>query len=53
MLLAACGTQRPQEPELSPDQARTRILRLMPTTISDRQAWATDIQAAFTAQKIP
>ncbi|MGQ3823057.1 DUF1615 domain-containing protein [Pseudomonas alliivorans] len=53
MLLAACGTQRPQEPELSPDQARARILRLMPATVSDRQAWATDIHAAFAAQKIP
>ncbi|ORC57969.1 hypothetical protein BZK31_17370 [Pseudomonas floridensis] len=53
LVMAGCGTRTPQEPELSPEQARTRIVRLMPATVSDRQAWATDIHAAFAAQKIP
>ncbi|KPY03703.1 Uncharacterized protein ALO57_02391 [Pseudomonas coronafaciens pv. oryzae] len=53
VVLAGCGTQRAQEPELSPEQARAQISRLMPANVSDRQAWAADIQTAFAAQKIP
>ncbi|MCF5576040.1 DUF1615 family protein, partial [Pseudomonas syringae] len=53
LVLAGCGTQRAQEPELSPQQARAQIVRLIPASVSDRQAWATDIHAAFAAQKIP
>lgn len=53
LLLAACGTQRSQEgPELTPGQIRAQILRLMPAKVSDREGWAADIQAAFTAQDI-
>ena len=53
LLLSACGTQRSQEgPELTPGQIRTQILRLMPAKVPDREGWAADIQAAFTAQDI-
>ncbi|MFH7456730.1 DUF1615 family protein, partial [Pseudomonas syringae group genomosp. 7] len=53
LVLAGCGSQSGQEPELSPEQARAQIVRLMPAAGSDRQAWATEIHAAFAAQKIP
>lgn len=53
LVLAGCGTQRTQEPELTPEQARAQIVRLMPAKTADRQGWATDIHAAFAAQKIP
>lgn len=53
LVLAGCASQRFEEPELSPQQARAQIVRLMPADVSDRQAWATDIHAAFAAQKIP
>ncbi|OCR25233.1 lipoprotein [Pseudomonas syringae] len=53
LLLSACGTQRSQEgPELTPGQIRAQILRLMPAKVPEREAWAVDIQAAFTAQDI-
>ncbi len=52
LALAGCSSQRVQEPELSPDQARAKIVRLMPPKTPDRQAWAGDIYAAFVAQRI-
>jgi len=53
LLLSACGTQRSQEgPELTPGQIRAQILRLMPAKVPEREAWAADIQTAFTAQDI-
>jgi hypothetical protein len=52
MLLAGCGTQRVQEPELTPEQARARIARLIPAQTPDRGGWAKDIQVAFAAQDI-
>jgi hypothetical protein len=51
-LLAGCGTQRVQEPELTPEQARARIARLIPAQTPDRGGWAKDIQVAFAAQDI-
>ncbi|MCD5996539.1 DUF1615 domain-containing protein [Pseudomonas sp. CDFA 602] len=53
VVLAGCGTQRPQEPELTPEQARSKILRLLPASTDDRKGWSSDIYTAFAAQKIP
>ncbi|RRV05276.1 DUF1615 domain-containing protein [Pseudomonas sp. v388] len=53
LALAGCGTQRTQEPELTPEQAKAQIVRLMPAQTPDRRGWATDIHAAFVAQDIP
>ncbi|WP_433736163.1 DUF1615 domain-containing protein [Pseudomonas putida] len=53
LALAGCGSQRPQEPPArTPAQIKADILRLLPAKTADRQGWATDIQAAFAAQKI-
>ncbi|WP_077048087.1 DUF1615 domain-containing protein [Pseudomonas sp. KK4] len=53
LVLAGCGTQRPQEPApRSPAEVKADILRLLPASAVDRQGWATDIQVAFTAQNI-
>ncbi|MEN5095089.1 DUF1615 domain-containing protein [Pseudomonas protegens] len=53
LLLAGCASQRgPQAPALTPDQAQARILRLLPSQVSDRQGWARDIQVAFSAQDL-
>jgi hypothetical protein len=53
LVVAGCGTQRTQEPTLSPAQVRAKIVRLMPAKTSDREGWASDIYAAFAAQDIP
>ncbi|GLZ86494.1 hypothetical protein Pres01_25450 [Metapseudomonas resinovorans] len=52
LTLAACGTQRPQEPVLRPAEVRAKVVKLMPAKVADRQGWAADIQAAFAAQDI-
>ncbi|MBK5354838.1 DUF1615 domain-containing protein [Pseudomonas sp. TH41] len=53
MVLAGCGTQRPQEAAArKPDEVKAEIVRLLPAKTVDRQGWATDIYAAFAAQKI-
>ena len=53
VLLAGCATQRTQEvPPRRPADVRAEIVRLMPAGTSDREGWATDIQAAFAAQGI-
>ncbi|MVV50065.1 DUF1615 domain-containing protein [Pseudomonas sp. PB120] len=53
LVLAGCGTQRPQEaPARKPDEVKAEIVRLLPAKTADRQGWATDIYAAFAAQKI-
>ncbi|MGJ7518849.1 DUF1615 domain-containing protein [Pseudomonas baetica] len=53
LVLAGCGSQRPQEPPArTPAQVKAEILRLLPAKTVDRQGWATDIQAAFAAQNI-
>ncbi len=52
-LLAGCvGTRTGQEPALSPQQVQARVAALLPSTASDRQGWARDIQSAFTTQKL-
>lgn len=52
MVLAGCGTQRPAEPQLTPEQVRAQIMRLIPAQTPDRKGWAADIQSAFMTQKI-
>ncbi|WP_044875519.1 DUF1615 domain-containing protein [Pseudomonas sp. LFM046] len=52
LALAACGTQRPLEPTLTPAEVRAKVVKLMPAKVPDRQGWAADIQAAFAAQDI-
>ncbi len=52
LTLAACGTQRPEEPLLRPAEVRAKVAKLMPAKMTDRQGWAEDIQAAFAAQDI-
>ncbi len=52
-LLAACASQRPQgPPPQRPEVVRAKIVRLMPADVRNRQEWATDIYAAFAAQRI-
>jgi hypothetical protein len=48
--LAACGPSRP--PPRTPAQVRAQLLRLLPPGVHDRQGWATDVEAAFTALRI-
>jgi len=45
--LVGCGSQQPETPAPRPDEVRAKIVRLIPSNISDRQGWATDIYAAF------
>jgi hypothetical protein len=53
LVLAGCGTQRPQEAVVrKPDEVKAQIVRLLPAKTVDRQGWATDIYAAFAAQNI-
>lgn len=52
-LLGGCATpQQPRGPERRPADVRAEIVRLMPATVPDRQGWATDIYAAFTALEV-
>ena len=51
VVVAGCGTQGSRtNPDITPDQARARIVQLLPVKTADRQGWAADIQVAFTAQ---
>jgi hypothetical protein len=52
LALAACVTQRPEEPVLRPAEVRAKVVRLLPAKTPDRKGWAADIQAAFAAQDI-
>ncbi|WP_282342149.1 DUF1615 domain-containing protein [Pseudomonas sp. PS02288] len=53
LLLAGCGTQRPQEPpERAAEVVRAEIVRLMPASVADRNGWAADLYTAFSAQEI-
>lgn len=51
LLLTACAGQRTHAPRPpGPEQVQARIEHLMPAGVTDHVAWATDIQAAFSAQ---
>jgi len=51
LALVACS-QQPRQPELTPEQVRAKVARLLPPSASDRQAWAADIQMAFESQSL-
>ena len=51
--IAGCSSTNTQTlPSRTPEQARARLMQLLPTTLQDRQGWATDIYAAFAAQAL-
>ncbi|MEC5342552.1 DUF1615 domain-containing protein [Brenneria populi] len=50
LTLAGCVGKTPQKPEARPADVRAQLLTLLPDTVGDRQGWATDIAAAFSAQ---
>jgi hypothetical protein len=54
LLLAGCAHDRERgtETELTPSQVHALILHLLPSTVADRDGWATDMQAAFRALDI-
>lgn len=53
LLLAGCATAPSQQVSWpAPTQVRADIVRRMPTDVPNRDAWATDIQGAFDAQRI-
>ncbi|MEG7363649.1 DUF1615 domain-containing protein [Pseudomonas citronellolis] len=53
LALAGCSSQSArQAPEPTPAQVRATLAQLLPAKVSDRSGWATDIQAAFAAQRI-
>ncbi len=53
LLLAACATvPGPPASRLPPTQIRAEIVDRMPIDVPDRTGWATDIQAAFSTERI-
>ena len=53
LLLAACATRpTPQVSRVPPSQIRAEIVRRMPVDAQDRMGWATDIQTAFSIERI-
>jgi hypothetical protein len=52
LALAGCGSRTAQPPQPSPAEIQSKVVKLLPGTLSDRTGWATDIQVAFTAQKL-
>lgn len=53
MLALLAGCVGPRGPAQStPEQARNRIVALLPASVGDRQGWARDIETAFTSQHI-
>ena len=53
MTLAGCGSRQAQEPERQPAEVKKQIVQLLPVKTADREGWANDIYAAFSAQQIP
>ena len=51
LVLAGCATA-PPAPSRPPGDVHSEIVRSMPARVADREGWASDIQAAFSAQKI-
>jgi hypothetical protein len=53
-LLAGCSTQAPQPGfEQRPASVKSELVTLIPASADDRDGWATDITAAFSAQNLP
>ncbi|EHD23391.1 MULTISPECIES: DUF1615 domain-containing protein [Brenneria] len=52
LTLAGCSSQTSQKPAPRPVDVKARLVQLMPANVGDRQGWATDIAAAFSAQAI-
>ena len=53
-LLAGCSTQAPQPGfEQRPVSVKNELVSLIPASAEDRDGWATDITAAFSAQNLP
>ena len=53
-LLAGCSTQAPQPGfEQRPASVKNELVSLIPASAEDRDGWATDITAAFSAQNLP
>lgn len=50
--LAACTNPQLREPPVDPDIARAEIVKHIPAKVSNREAWAVDIFAAFEALSI-
>ena len=55
-LLAACssmdGSRQAEQRPLSASEGRALVAKLLPDGVKDRNAWATDIFAAFAALEI-
>ncbi|WP_437879729.1 DUF1615 domain-containing protein [Pseudomonas sp. LRF_L74] len=52
VMLAGCAGQGSRNEARDPRQVRAELLRLIPASVVDRQGWADDIQAAFSAQSL-
>ena len=52
ILVSACTNPALREPPIDPDVARAEIVKRLPAKISNREAWAVDIFAAFEALSI-
>jgi hypothetical protein len=57
VMLGGCATDEasrsPESRQLTPGEARALIAQHLPSNIGERNGWATDIYAAFTAMQIP
>lgn len=49
LLLGACSSAPPREPPVDPDAARAEMRAHIPPAVADREAWVSDILAAFEA----
>lgn len=52
LTLSACTNPQLREPPIDPDVARAEIAKRLPAKVSNRDAWAVDIFAAFEALSI-
>jgi hypothetical protein len=51
-VLAGCATPEPSPPPARYEDLPGQIVRLLPSTLSDRPGWAADIHAAFVTQGV-
>jgi hypothetical protein len=52
VLVSACTNPQLREPPIDPDVARAEIAKRLPAKVSNREAWAVDIFAAFESLSI-